>query len=129
MSSWLAFHVMGFYRNAGQSYYLINTTFFKKRIIHHEKGKIFVIKAPPLSDKNKYIVAALLNGVRYEKSCIEHNDIVNVEELILEMGAFPFVNWGTKIVPPPKRMQVNNQIKLVLKALYYQILKLNTQLQ
>jgi len=47
-------------------------------------------------------VAALLNGVRYEKSWIEHNDIVNGGELILEMGSVPSVNWGTKIVPSSK---------------------------
>jgi putative alpha-1,2-mannosidase len=102
MSSWLAFHMMGFYPNAGQSYYLINTPFFKKTVIHQENSKIFVIKAHNLSDKNKYIVAALLNGVRYEKAFIEHADIVNGGELILEMGAVPTVNWGTKIVPPSK---------------------------
>jgi predicted alpha-1,2-mannosidase len=102
MSSWLAFHMMGFYPNAGQSYYLINTPFFKQTVIHQENGKDFVIKAHKLSDKNKYIVAASLNGVRYEKAWIEHDDIVNGGELILEMGAKPSVNWGTKIVPPSK---------------------------
>jgi predicted alpha-1,2-mannosidase len=102
MSSWLAFHMMGFYPNAGQSYYLINTPFFKQTVIHQENGKDFVIKAHKLSDKNKYIVAASLNGVRYEKAWIEHNDIVNGGELILEMGSVPSVNWGTKIVPPSK---------------------------
>jgi putative alpha-1,2-mannosidase len=76
--------------------------FFKKTVIHQENGKIFVIKAHNLSDKNKYIVAALLNGVRYVNAFIEHADIVNGGELILEMGAVPSVNWGTKIVPPSK---------------------------
>jgi len=66
--------------------------FFKKTIIHQENGKIFVIKAHNVSDKNKYIVAALLNGVRYEKAWIGRNDIVKGGELILEMGAVPSAN-------------------------------------
>jgi putative alpha-1,2-mannosidase len=102
MSSWLAFHMMGFYPNAGQSYYLLNTPFFKKILIHQENGKTFEIKAPNLSGKNKYIVGVLLNGIRYDKAWIEHQDIVNGGELILEMGAEPSSTWGTKLVPPSK---------------------------
>lgn len=39
---------------------------------------------------------------RYEKAWIEHGDIVNIGELILEMGAKPSVDWGTKTAPPSK---------------------------
>lgn len=102
MSSWLVFHMMGFYPNAGQSYYLINTPFFKQTVIHQENGKDFVIKAHNLSDKNKYITAASLNGVRYEKAWIEHDDILKGGELILQMDSEPSTIWGTKLVPPSK---------------------------
>ncbi len=77
-------------------------TFFKKTLIHQENGKIFVIKAHNLSVKNKYIVTALLNGVQYEKAWIMHGDIVNGGESILEIGAKPSVDWGTKIALPSK---------------------------
>ncbi|MBA4318005.1 MAG: hypothetical protein C0412_06360 [Flavobacterium sp.] len=83
---------MKFWRFIKQSYYLINAPFFKKKVIHQENGKIFVIKAHNLSDKNKYIVTALLKGIRYEKAFIEHANIVNGGELILEMGAVPSAN-------------------------------------
>jgi putative alpha-1,2-mannosidase len=86
------FKLLGRIRNKIVTYYLINTPFFKKTVIHQENGKIFVIKAHNVSDKNKYIVAALLNGVRYEKAWIEHNNIVKGRELILEMGAVPSAN-------------------------------------
>ena len=97
-----AIHIMEFYLNPLQSYYLINTLFFKKTLIHQENGKIFVIIARNLSGKNKYIVAALLHGIRYGKTWIMYGDIVNGGESILEMGAKPSVDWGTKIAPPSK---------------------------
>jgi putative alpha-1,2-mannosidase len=39
MSSWLAFHMMGFYPNAGQSYYLITAPYFKQTTLSLEKEK------------------------------------------------------------------------------------------
>jgi len=102
MSSWLAFHMMGLYPNAGQSYYLINTPYFRQTIIHQENGNDFTIVAKNLSEKNKYIVSATLNGKPFSKSWIEHQDIVDGGSLILEMGESPSVTWGTAILPPSK---------------------------
>jgi predicted alpha-1,2-mannosidase len=102
MSSWLAFHMIGLYPNAGQSYYLINSPFVKQTIIHQENGRDFSIIANNFSKENKFIKSATLNGVPYNKSWIEHSDIVNGGELILEMDAAPSNVWGTKILPPSK---------------------------
>ncbi|HEY4785948.1 MAG TPA: glycoside hydrolase family 92 protein, partial [Bacteroidales bacterium] len=102
MSSWLAFHMMGLYPNAGQSYYLINSSFFKQTIIHQENGKDFTITARNLSEKNRYIKSATLNGKSYEKSWIEHEDIIDGGSLVLEMGEKPSASWGATFVPPSK---------------------------
>lgn len=99
MSSWLAFHLMGLYPNAGQSYYLINSPFLKETIIHLEEGKSFRIIAKSLSDKNKYIQSVKLNGKSYNRSWIEHKDIAKGGELLIQMGSKPS-DWGT-IEPPP----------------------------
>jgi len=99
MSSWLAFHMMGLYPNAGQSYYLITAPRFKQTIIHKEKGKDFKIVAKNLSDKNLFITAATLNGHPFDQAWIEHQDIVKGGELVLEMGANPS-DWGTRLLPP-----------------------------
>ncbi|BAV04241.1 alpha-1,2-mannosidase, putative [Filimonas lacunae] len=101
MSSWLAFHMMGFYPNAGQSYYLLNTPWFKQTTIQLENGKQFIIKANNLNDKNVFIRSATLNGKPFLLSWIEHSDIANGGELILEMGATP-TTWGTQTPPPSK---------------------------
>ena len=99
MSSWLAFHLMGLYPNAGQSYYLLNTPFFKQTIIHQEGGKDIVIKASNLSTKNKYIQSATLNGKAFQQSWIEHAELTKGGELIFEMTDKPS-DWGTQTVPP-----------------------------
>ncbi|MGV8827896.1 MAG: GH92 family glycosyl hydrolase [Breznakibacter sp.] len=100
MSSWLAFHMIGLYPNAGQSYYLINTPYFERTVVHQENGKDFVIHAENLSDQNKYIQSVLLNGVDYVKSWIEHAEIVKGGTLILKMGPKPSGKWGKDLLPP-----------------------------
>ena len=102
MSSWLVFHMMGLYPNAGQSYYLINSPFVKQTIIHQENGKDFTITAKNFSPENKFIRSATLNGIPFNKSWIEHKDIVHGGELIVEMGATASTVWGTRQLPPSK---------------------------
>jgi predicted alpha-1,2-mannosidase len=99
MSSWLAFHLIGIYPNAGQSYYLINSPAFKQTVIHQENGKSFIIKAINLSDKNYFIQSATLNGKPFNQSWIEHSDIANGGELVLQMVAKPS-GWGSVVLPP-----------------------------
>lgn len=101
MSSWLAFHMMGLYPNAGQPYYLLNTPLIKETALQLEEGKSFKITTKNLSDKNKYIKSALLNGKPFNQAWILHEDIVKGGELILEMDSKPSV-WGTTILPPTK---------------------------
>ncbi len=101
MSSWLAFHMMGLYPNAGQPYYLINTPLIKEVFVKLENGKSFKIITKKMNDKNKYIKTALLNGKPYNKAWITHDDIMNGGELILEMDSKPSA-WGTTILPPAK---------------------------
>ncbi len=101
MSSWLAFQMMGFYPNAGQSYYLLNSPMLKHVTLHQENGKDFTITAKNLSDKNMYIKSAKLNGKDYNQSWIEHANIVNGGQLLFEMTDKP-TNWGTQILPPGK---------------------------
>ncbi|MCW3804737.1 GH92 family glycosyl hydrolase [Plebeiibacterium marinum] len=100
MSSWLAFHMIGLYPNAGQSYYLINAPYFKKTTIHQENGNDFIIEAKNLSEQNKYIQSVQLNGVDYTKAFIEHSDIVKGGSLTIIMGSKPSDKWGTELLPP-----------------------------
>ncbi|MEQ8473687.1 MAG: GH92 family glycosyl hydrolase [Marinoscillum sp.] len=100
MSSWLAFHMMGLFPNAGQSYYLINTPYINEVTIHQDAG-VFKIIAKNLSAKNQYIQSAKLNGQFYSKAWIDHGEIVKGGILELTMGAQPS-SWGTGSLPPSK---------------------------
>lgn len=101
MSSWLAFHMMGLYPNAGQPYYLLNTPLIKETTVQLENGNYFKISAKKMRDKNRYIKSALLNGKPYNKAWISHDAITKGGELILEMDSKPSA-WGTTILPPTK---------------------------
>lgn len=99
MSSWLAFHMMGLYPNAGQSYYLINSPMLKQSVFLFENKKEFRITAKNFAPNNRYIKSALLNGQPFNQAWIEHRDIVAGGELVLEMDSKPS-DWGREILPP-----------------------------
>lgn len=94
MSSWLAFHLIGLYPNAGQDYYLINSPMIKSTTFSLANGKKFTIEAKGLSDKNKYITRATLNGVDYPHSYLRHSDLMAGGRLVLTMGPKP-TGWGS----------------------------------
>lgn len=96
MSSWLAFHMIGLYPNAGQDYYLIHTPLLESTTFHLEGGKEFKVVAKGLSDKNCYIQGVTLNGKDYPYSVLRHKDIMAGGELVLKMGKKPG-NWGKEL--------------------------------
>jgi predicted alpha-1,2-mannosidase len=99
MSSWLAFHMMGLYPNAGQSYYLLNAPLLKSVTLHQENGKDFIIIAKNLSEQNRFVKSVTLNGKKLDQAWIAHADIVKGGELIFEMDVKPSA-WGTTVLPP-----------------------------
>lgn len=97
MSSWLAFHIMGLYPNAGHDYYLIHSPMVKSSVITLSNGRQFTIKALNFNpDKNPYIVGASLNGRPYDRSTVCHSDIMAGGVLELTMGPKPGT-WGIKM--------------------------------
>lgn len=96
MSSWLAFHMIGLYPNAGQDYYLIHTPLLTSTTFHLEGGKEFKVVAEGLSDKNCYIQGVTLNGKDYPYSVLRHKDIMAGGELVLKMGK-KTGNWGKEL--------------------------------
>ena len=89
MSSWLAFHMMGLYPNAGTDYYLIHTPLLSSVRMRLSNGRVFTIRAPKLSKTNCYIKSIKLNGKSYPYSTLKHADIMQGGELELEMAATP----------------------------------------
>ena len=95
MSSWYVFSAMGSYPVCpGKPYYDIGSPIFEKVTIQVGKDKAFTIQANGVSEQNKYIQSAELNGVSLDKPYLEHTEIVGGGALILQMGPRPNKLWG-----------------------------------
>ncbi|WP_036788134.1 GH92 family glycosyl hydrolase [Polaribacter sp. Hel1_33_49] len=96
MSAWYIFSSLGFYPvTPGSNQYIIGSPLFEKATINLENGKSFTVEAKNQSSENKYIKSATLNGDTYEYSYINHQDIMNGGNLVLEMTNKP-TKWGTE---------------------------------
>lgn len=98
MSAWFAFHSMGFFPNAGQDIYLITAPMFGKVTLALDNGKQFTITTKNLSDKNKYIIAAKLNGKDFSQCWFRHSTIMEGGTLEFTMGDKASA-WGTANLP------------------------------
>ncbi|MBI9055696.1 MAG: GH92 family glycosyl hydrolase [Bacteroidales bacterium] len=97
MSAWYVLSAMGFYPvTPASNIYVIGSPILKEATINLENGKLFVIKTKNLTNENKYIQSATLNGVVYNKSFIEHKTIMSGGDMIFEMGNTPNKEWGTQ---------------------------------
>jgi predicted alpha-1,2-mannosidase len=95
MSAWFVLSSLGFYPvTPGSNEYIIGSPLFKNATIHLENGKQFNIQSNNLSEKNIYIKSARLNGEKYLKSLLTHQDIIKGGTLVFEMTNSPS-SWGT----------------------------------
>lgn len=95
MSAWWLFSAAGFYPlRMGTPTYAIGAPYFPRMIIHLENGKRIEIRAPGVSDRNRYIQSVTLNGRPYRKNYLDHADLAEGAELVFRMGPKPS-RWGT----------------------------------
>jgi predicted alpha-1,2-mannosidase len=95
MSAWYVFSALGFYpARMGSTDYAIGAPLHPKATISLENGKTFAVEAPGVSDTNRYIQSATLNGVAYTKNYLTHADILAGGTLKFTMGSAPS-SWGT----------------------------------
>lgn len=81
----------------------------------YAKGKQFTIIARNNSTANRYIQRATLNGMPYNKTYIDHADIINGGTLVLEMGDKPDKQWGIAPEQQAARPDYNRFTKVVLR--------------
>lgn len=102
MTAFVVFSSMGFYPvTPGLPIYNIGSPLFEEVKIKLENGKIFTIKAPGCSVKNKYIQHALLNGQPLNKPWFTHEELMNGAVLELKMGEYPNREWGAEETASP----------------------------
>ncbi len=90
MSAWYIFSSLGFYPVCpGTDEYVLGAPYMPYQELSLPNGRKFVIKAPGVSDKMRYVRSVKLNGKRYDKMYITHADILAGGELEFVMGATP----------------------------------------
>jgi predicted alpha-1,2-mannosidase len=95
MSAWYVFSALGFYpARMGSTDYAIGAPLHPRATVSLENGRTFTVEAPGVSDTNRYIQSATLNGVPYTKNYLTHADLLAGGTLNFTMGASPS-SWGT----------------------------------
>lgn len=90
MSAWYIFTAMGFYPVCpGTDEYVFGAPYLPYLKLKLANGKTFEIKAPGVSDRNRYVKSVRLNGKPYGKMYIKHRDILNGGTLEFVMGSSP----------------------------------------
>jgi predicted alpha-1,2-mannosidase len=102
MSAWFVMSALGFYPvTPAIGYYAIGSPLFEEARIDLDEGKELVIRANNNNSTNIYIQSALWNKVQNNKSFINHKDVINGGELVLEMGSEERSGWAEKMESRP----------------------------
>ncbi len=117
MGAWFIMSAMGLFQTNGgasvEPFYEIGSPLFKKITIHldpdYYPGKTFVIEAKNVSEKNKYIQSAELNGKALGKPWFYHKELINGGKLVLVMGEEPNEEWGSAPDDAPPSMSDTNR--------------------
>jgi len=95
MSAWYVFSALGFYPvTPGTNQYVIGAPLLEKATLNLENGKSFTVVAKNISEKNKYIKSASLNGKNLGRTYLNHQEIMNGGNIVFEMTDTPS-DWGT----------------------------------
>ena len=104
-SSWYVLSAIGIYPVCpGSPVYELGSPLFGRSTIRLGNGKLFTIVANHVSEQNKYIQSAQLNGKPLNRPWFWHSDIANGGTLVLEMGDHPNMKWGSAPEDAPPSM-------------------------
>ena len=105
MSAWYIFSAMGFYPVCpGSDQYVMGAPFLPYMKINLENGKSITIKAPNVSDKNRYIQTVKVNGKPYTKLYFTHNLLTSGATIEYVMGSKPNKKRGLATSDKPYSM-------------------------
>ena len=83
MSSWLAFHMLGLYPNAGQSYYLLHAPLIPEWTLQLSNGKTL---HGITNGKGTHFEKVTLNGKVLNEARLEHADLMQGGELVFYLS-------------------------------------------
>ena len=100
MSAWLLFTSLGFYPVAPASnQYVIGRPFVTRAEVHLGNGKVLVVRAPGLSERNGYVQAFFVNGKAVDRTYVTQEEIEAGGEFRFVMGPEPNKSWGLRSYP------------------------------
>ena len=106
MSAWAVWSMMGLYpASPVNGEYVFGSPVLDQADIQMPNGKTFRITARNNGPKQLYIKSIRLNGKKYTKSYITHQDMLKGGELIFEMSAKPNKKFGTARKNQPTSME------------------------
>lgn len=90
MSAWYLFSVMGFYPVCpGSDQYVLGAPYLPYLKLNLPNGNVLEIKAPEVSDRNRYVRSLTIDGKKYDKMYVTHEDIMRGGVWEFRMGASP----------------------------------------
>jgi len=90
MSAWYIFSAMGFYPVCpGSDQYVLGAPYLPELKVRLGNGKTLEIKAPEVSDENRYVQKVSFNGQDISKLYLTHEELMQGGELVFEMGSEP----------------------------------------
>ena len=108
MSAWYVFSALGFYPVCpGDVNYIIGSPLFDKAALKLGNGKTFVISAANNGPQEPYIQSATLNGEKFDRTFLSHDEILKGGELVFQMTSAPNYKWA--VAPesrPPSALSV-----------------------
>jgi predicted alpha-1,2-mannosidase len=108
MSAWYIFSAMGFYPVCpGSGEYVLGAPYLPYLRLTLDNGNTLEIKAPKVSDRNKYVRSVKLNGKAYSKTYITLEDIMQGGVLEFDMVSSPNKRRGTAPEDKPYSMTLN----------------------
>ncbi len=109
MSAWWLFAAAGFYPlRMGSPDYVIGAPHFPRMTITLENGARIDIRAPGVSDVNRYVQSLKVNGQPWDSLSLPHALLAKGATLTFEMGPEPS-RWGTGAAALPPSLSAEGQ--------------------
>lgn len=90
MSAWYIFSAMGFYPVCpGTDQYVLGAPYLPYIRLSLPNGNILEIKAPKVSDTNRYVKSMKINGVRHDRLYVTHDELLKGGIWEFEMSSRP----------------------------------------
>ena len=89
-SAWYVFSAMGFYPVCpGSDQYVLGAPYLPYLKLTLPNGNVLEIKAPGVSDRNRYVRSFTIDGRKYDKLYVTHEDILKGGVWEFRMGSSP----------------------------------------